>query len=158
MGKKAVSVDRLYWNLSAPGCLGRLPGSPCPPLTWFQVSGTAALGTCLRIWRRVRSVPSASSSVYHPSLSRSHGYKQPFICILGIGTERCLPVSPKTEFVSSCVTEERELETSFEVRAVFWLRKSRGGLDSWNTGFEVRHSWVWIQPAVLQVCDLEQVH
>lgn len=68
-------------------------------------------------------------------------------CILGIGTERCLPVSPKTAFVSRCVTEERGLETSFEVRAVFGLRKSRGGLDSWkNTGFEVRHSQVWIQP------------
>lgn len=34
------------------------------------------------------------------------------------------------QFVSRCVTEERGLETSFEVRAVFWRSKSRGSLDS----------------------------
>lgn len=49
--------------------------------------------------------------------------------MLGFKTLRYLPISPKREFDSvfilvdlSCTTEEREIETSFEVGSDFWLR------------------------------------
>lgn len=88
----------------------------------------------------VGSVPSAavSSSMYLLSLPRSQGYKQPFMYM----GNWCLPISPRIEFDSvfilgfSCVTEERELETSFEGRAVSWLRRRPG---------EQEEQRVWIQ-------------
>lgn len=102
----------------------------------------------------VGSVPSTECPPLHgPPLTTHISWLWAALHV-GVSTESCLPSSPQIESDSlfslvdfSCVTEERELEISLEVRSVFWLRRRlQGGLDSrQNLGFEVRHPWIWIQ-------------
>lgn len=117
------------------------------------------LSRCPQIWR----------SEPHPHVPPSNGqvsfHEQPSY-ILGLGWKGVSQLKLlETVWFSfilvglGCVIDEREVEASFKACSVFWLIRSRGGLQSrTNVGCAVRHSWVCSPALVLQVCDLEQVN
>lgn len=152
----------IYWDLSTPWCLGRLPGSLCHsanmvpstmvPLHSVRASGCGPCPLCQRLQLHVPPLPAevpwlwaALPEYWEVGLKgvcQFHQKQFNYVFIL----------------VGFCVTEERELKTSLEEWAVFWLGRSRGGLES-RTNRGLESDILRLHPAlVLQVCDLEQVN